>query len=45
MHDWGYMRDRRIFMLTQHVEDERKMMEVFGKAGRLLVDDQLADKE
>jgi beta-lactamase class A len=39
MHDWGYMRDRRIFLLTQHVEDERKMMEIFGKAGRLLVDD------
>lgn len=37
LHDWGYTRNRRIFLLTEGVQDERAALQVFGRAGRLLV--------
>ena len=45
LHDWGYTRDRHIFLLTQRVADERAVAEIFGQAGRLIMDEPVVNKE
>ena len=42
LHDWGYTRDCRIFLLTNQVKDEPAAFEVFGKAGQLMIAPQSA---
>ncbi len=37
LHDWGYTRGCRIFLLSQGVRDEPAAFEFFGKAGELLI--------
>ncbi len=37
LHDWGYTRDRQIFLLTSGIQDELAAFELFGKAGQLLI--------
>ncbi len=38
LHDWGYTRDRDLFLLTQGVKDEREVYGVLGRLGpRLLL--------
>ncbi len=37
LHDWGYTRDCRIFLLTNQVRDEAAVNQAFGQAGRLLL--------
>jgi len=34
LHDWGYLQDRRVFLLTQGVKDEPAVFQVFGEVGR-----------
>jgi len=36
LHDWGYTREAEIFLLTERVQDEPAVFEVFGEVGRLL---------
>lgn len=36
LHDWGFTRDRELFLLTQNVQDESAVGRVFGQVGRLL---------
>jgi beta-lactamase class A len=36
LHDWGYTRSCRIFLLTQNVADEPAAFEVFGSLGKLI---------
>lgn len=36
LHDWGFTRDRELFLLTHNVQDEAAVCQVFGQAGRLL---------
>jgi beta-lactamase class A len=40
LHDWGYTRDRRIFLLTQGVKDEPAVFQVFGEVGKACLLDQ-----
>lgn len=40
LHDWGYTRQARIFLLTSGAEDETRLYPVFGKAGELLLETQ-----
>jgi beta-lactamase class A len=39
LHDWGYTQDKQIFLLTQGVQDEQAVIEVFGELGRNLLFD------
>ena len=41
MHDWGYTRDRQLFLLTNEVADEAQMIRIFGEIGRAAVEDLL----
>jgi beta-lactamase class A len=43
LHDWGYTRDCRLFLLTSNVQDEPVAFEYFGKAGALLAQDPTRD--
>lgn len=36
LHDWGFARSCRIFLLTQNVVDEPAAFDVFGELGRLM---------
>jgi beta-lactamase class A len=36
LHDWGFTRQRRLFLLTEHSSDEPAVLDVFGQAGILL---------
>lgn len=36
LHDWGYTKDRQIFLLTNAVQDERALFPLFGAAGEWL---------
>jgi beta-lactamase class A len=36
LHDWGYTRSCRIFLLTENFSDEPAVFEVFGALGRLI---------
>ncbi|GAP12295.1 beta-lactamase class A [Longilinea arvoryzae] len=38
LNDWGYTRDRRIFLLTEGFSAELPVFEVFGRLGRLLLE-------
>ena len=38
LHDWGYSRTCRIFLLTSGVTDETILYPIFGKAGQLLLE-------
>ncbi len=38
LHDWGYTRGKRIFLLTEAVTDDLAVFEVFGRIGRLLLE-------
>jgi beta-lactamase class A len=37
LNDWGYTRERELFLLTNGVEDEDGVNRVFGEMGRMLV--------
>ena len=39
LHDWGYTRSCRLFLLTESVPDEPAAYEVFGAIGKVLVDE------
>ena len=41
MHDWGYTRDRQLFLLTNEVADEAQMIRFFGEFGHMAVQDLL----
>jgi len=41
LHDWGFTDRSRIFLLTQKVTDQLAMLEIFGEAGRLMVESQV----
>lgn len=36
LHDWGYTRSQRLFLLTNEVASEPPLFELFGRFGRLL---------
>jgi beta-lactamase class A len=38
LHDWGYTRRCRIFLLTQDVAQEPAVFEIFGKLGELMLE-------
>jgi len=38
LHDWGYTRSKRIFLLTEGVVSEPPVFNVFGQLGRLLLE-------
>lgn len=38
LHDWGYTRSCRIFLLTRDVVDEPPVFEEFGKLGELMIE-------
>lgn len=38
LHEWGYTRSKRIFLLTEGVVSEPPVFEVFGQLGRLLLE-------
>lgn len=38
LNDWGFTDHCRIFLLTQKVEDQLSMLEIFGQAGQLMVE-------
>lgn len=38
LHDWGYTRSKRIFLLTEGVADEPPVFDVFGRLGGLLLE-------
>lgn len=38
LHDWGYTRDKRIFLLTEGVVAEPPVFEIFGQLGKLLLE-------
>jgi len=41
LHDWGYTKDRQLFLLTNDVADEAEMIQIFGKFGHAAVEDLL----
>ena len=41
LHDWGYTKDRQLFLLTNEVKDEAEMIRIFGEVGRAAVEDLL----
>lgn len=41
LHDWGYLKDRQIFLLTQQFQDEPSIIKIFGEIGEEAVADLL----
>ena len=39
LHDWGYTRNCRIFLLTSGAQDETVLYPIFAQAGRLLLEE------
>lgn len=37
LHDWGYTRERRLFLLTTEVKEEPPVFELFGELGKTLL--------
>lgn len=37
LHDWGYTRDCKIFLLMQNIKDEPPAFEIFGQAGEWMM--------
>lgn len=39
LHDWGYTREKELFLLTQNFRDELAVSEAFGEIGKLLANE------
>jgi hypothetical protein len=37
LHDWGYIENCRLFLLTENVPDEPRVFAIFGQLGELLL--------